>query len=81
MNILKNLYSLKLNLRNSLEFVRVIKKVIYGIFMDIEDFDWYNRLVNIHKVGSGDPTNFPINKKIVESKNLSYYLQEYLIGI
>ena len=35
---------------------------------DIEDFDWYNRLVNIHKVGSGDLTNFPIIKKIVESK-------------
>ena len=46
---------------------------------DIEDFDWYNRLVNIHKVGSGDLTNFPIiNCRIKKTYHIIY---EYLIGI
>ena len=34
---------------------------------DIELFDWYNKLVSIHKVGSGDLTNFPLIKLMVLS--------------
>ena len=42
-----------------------------GSFMaslwDIELFEWYNKLVSIHKVGSGDLTNFPLIKLMVLS--------------
>ena len=34
---------------------------------DIELFEWYNKLVSIHKVGSGDLTNFPLIKLMVLS--------------
>ena len=48
---------------------------------DIELFEWYNKLVSIHKVGSGDLTNFPLIKLMVLSGKPIILSTEFLIGI
>ncbi len=47
-------------------------KVRKGSFLashwDINSFSWYNNLVDVHKVGSGDLTNFPMLELMAKTK-------------
>ncbi len=63
---------LELTKRQFFDLYKLCNKIHKGSFLasiwDINLFDWYNKLVDMHKVGSGDLTNFPMLELMVKSK-------------